>query len=59
MRPLPAAFYQQALQRALTRQCELDGHQFLVAIAPTKGYREYKTSDGYQNQLFTCLLLRM
>src|SRR5690606_19121052 len=29
VRPLPAAFYQQALQRALTRQCELDGHQFL------------------------------
>ena len=56
--PLPAAFYQQALQQALTRQCELGGQRYLVAIAPTKGYREYKTSDGYQNQLFACLLLQ-
>lgn len=56
--PLPGNLYQRALQTPLTQLCEIQGQSYLVAIAPTRGYREYKTSDGYQNQLFACLLLQ-
>jgi hypothetical protein len=55
--PLPAALYQRALQGSLTEQYDINGQRYLLAIAPANGYREYKTSDGYKNVVFACLLL--
>ncbi|WP_215399464.1 hypothetical protein [Rheinheimera oceanensis] len=55
--PLPAALYQRALQGSITEQCDINGQRYLLAIAPANGYREYKTSDGYKNVVFACLLL--
>ncbi|SEI05079.1 hypothetical protein SAMN05660691_03121 [Rheinheimera pacifica] len=56
--PLPAALYQRAQQGSVTEQCDINGQCYLLAIAPTNGYREYKTSDGYKNVVFACLLLQ-
>jgi len=34
----------------------LDGQQYVVGFAISKGYREYKTSDGYSNDILALMV---
>lgn len=42
---------------AVTLKFMLKNHWYLTGIAISKGYREYKVTDGYQNTLYACILL--
>ncbi len=50
----------QLLQRALGGPCgewvSIDGADWLVTLAPARGYREFRTSDGYPHAVLACFL---
>jgi hypothetical protein len=37
--------------------CHWDGHTYLAGISSSKGYREFKVSDGYRNDVRSVLLV--
>lgn len=55
---LPAGLLTKALQGACTEKIRLQQHDWLVAIAPGRGYREFKTTDCYRQQIYACFFLR-
>ena len=34
---------------------EINGEEYILAFAVSKGYREYKTSDGYHNDVIAII----
>lgn len=55
--PLPESLLKEANTQAQATSLILGQSTYLIGIAATQGYREYKTTDGYQNLLYACLLL--
>lgn len=56
--PLPEDLFRAARHQAVSQQIKLDGQSYWLALAYSKGYREYKISDGYDNPLYCCVLLQ-
>ena len=55
--PLPDELFHFARQQPVSQRVILNGQSYWLALAYSKGYREYKTSDGYDNPLYCCVLL--
>ncbi len=58
MLPLSEQLFQAAKTQAVSRYVRLYGKSYWLALAYSKGYREYKLSDGYHNPLYCCVLLQ-
>lgn len=55
--PLPVELFRSAKQHPVSQRITLHGQPYWLALAYSKGYREYKTCDGYDNPLYCCVLL--
>ena len=56
--PLPEDLFHSALQHPVSQRITLHRQSYWLALAYSKGYREYKTTDGYHNPLYCCVLLQ-
>ena len=56
--PLSDELFRSARQQPVRQQVRLHGQSYWLALAYSKGYREYKTCDGYDNPLYCCVLLQ-
>lgn len=56
--PLPVELFRSAKLQPVSQRVTLQGQPYWLALAYSKGYREYKTSDGYDNPLYCCVLLK-
>ena len=55
---LPEELLRSAQLQAVNQRVTLNGQQYWLAITYSKGYREYKVSDGYYNPIYCCVLLQ-
>lgn len=55
--PLPDELFRSAKQHPVSQRVTLHGQPYWLALAHSKGYREYKTCDGYDNPLYCCVLV--
>ncbi|MDF3126760.1 cache domain-containing protein [Rheinheimera sp. 1928-s] len=56
--PLPDELFRSAQQQPVSQRVIVKGQAYWLALAYSKGYREYKTCDGYVNPLYCCVLLQ-
>lgn len=56
--PLPEELFHSARQHPVSQRITLNRQSYWLALAYSKGYREYKTTDGYHNPLYCCVLLQ-
>lgn len=50
---------QNAQETPSTGFMQLDGAEYIVGVAKSTGYREYKVSDNYTNELYAVTLIKM
>ena len=55
---LSAELFQSAQQQAVSERVILRDQSYWLAMACSKGYREYKVTDGYQESVYCCVLLK-
>lgn len=56
--PLSGELFQTAQQEPVSRYVQIQNKSYWLALAYSKGYREYKLSDGYHNPIYCCVLLQ-
>jgi hypothetical protein len=55
---LPEELFHSARQQPINQRITLNDQPYWLAIAYSKGYREYKVSDDYHNPVYCCVLLQ-
>lgn len=56
--PLSEELIGSARQQAVCERINLKQQRYWLAIAYSKGYREYKVTDGYYNPVYCCVMLQ-
>lgn len=50
--------FRSAQQRPINQRVTLNNQPYWLALASSKGYREYKVSDNYHNPVYCCVMLQ-